>query len=85
MNRYGERVYDETVNRLTVIANESYEEFARTLQSEFEEDFGIKFGKVEAIDFARLIRVADDGTESRIGQDASRQIFGELNRQWLYQ
>jgi type III restriction enzyme len=25
----GERVHDETVNRLTVIANESYEEFAR--------------------------------------------------------
>ncbi len=78
VNRDGERVHDETVNRLTVIANESYEDFARTLQTEFEEDFGIKFGKVEAIDFARLVRIAEDGTESRIGQDASRQIFGEL-------
>lgn len=78
VNRAGERVHDETVNRLTVIANESYEDFARTLQTEFEEDFGIKFGKVEAIDFARLVRIAEDGTESRIGQDASRQIFGEL-------
>ena len=78
VNRSGERVHDETVNRLTIIANESYEEFARKLQSEFEEDFGIKFGKVEAIDFARLIRVSDDGTESQTGQDASREIFGEL-------
>jgi len=78
VNRNGERVHDETVNRLTVIANESYEDFARTLQTEFEEDFGIKFGKVEAIDFARLVRIAEDGTERRIGQDASRRIFGEL-------
>ncbi len=78
VNRAGERVHDETVNRLTVIAKESYEEFARTLQTEFEEDFGIKFGKVKAIDFARLIRITEDGSKSRIGQDASRQIFGEL-------
>ncbi len=78
VNQDGERVHDETVNRLTVIANESYEDFARTLQTEFEEDFGIRFGKVEAIDFAGLICIAGDGMESRIGQDASRQIWGEL-------
>jgi type III restriction enzyme len=40
VNETGERVHDE-VNRLTVIANESYEDFARSLQTEFEEDFGI--------------------------------------------
>ncbi len=43
VNETGERVHDETVNRLTVVANESYEDFARTLQTEFEEDFGIQF------------------------------------------
>lgn len=74
----GERVHDETVNRLTVIANESYEEFARTLQTEFEEDFGIRFGKVEKIAFAKLLRRAEDGTESEIGQDESAKIWGEL-------
>lgn len=74
----GERVHDETVNRLTVIANESYEDFARTLQTEFEEDFGIKFGKVEKIAFAALVRTAEDGTEAPIGQDASAQIWSEL-------
>ena len=56
--RAGERVHDETVNRLTVIANESYEDFARTLQTEFEEDFGIQFGKVEKIAFAKFVRRA---------------------------
>jgi type III restriction enzyme len=36
VNETGERVHDETINRLTVIANESYEDFARTLQTELK-------------------------------------------------
>jgi type III restriction enzyme len=78
VNEKGERVHDETVNRLTVIANESYEQFARTLQTEFEEDFGIRFGKVEKIAFAKLLRRAEDGTETEIGQDESGQIWNAL-------
>ena len=78
VNETGERVHDETVNRLTVIANESYEEFARSLQTEFEEDFGIQFGKVEKIAFAKLVRRADDGRETEIGQDESAKIWSEL-------
>ena len=78
VNETGERVHDETVNRLTVIVNESYEDFARTLQSEFEEDFGIQFGKVEKIAFAQLLRRQDDGTETPFGQDASAKLWGEL-------
>ena len=39
----GERCLDPNINRLTVIANESYEEFARQLQSEIEEECGVKF------------------------------------------
>ncbi len=70
VNETGERVHDETVNRLTVIANESYEDFARTLQTEFEEDFGIQFGKVEKIAFAKLVRRADgrNGNRNRAGR-----------------
>lgn len=78
VNQDGERIHDETVNQLTVVANESYEEFARTLQSEFEEDFGIRFGIVEKIVFAKLIRAAPDGTEQEIGQDASARIWDDL-------
>jgi type III restriction enzyme len=78
VNETGERVHDETINRLTVIANESYEDFARTLQTEFEEDFGIKFGRVEKIAFAKLVRRAGDGTEVELGQDQSAKIWGEL-------
>ena len=78
VNLEGERVHDETVNRLTVIANESYEEFVQTLQTEFEEEFGIQFGKVEKIAFAKLVRTGDDGTETEIGQEESAKIWSAL-------
>ncbi|MFT0892760.1 DEAD/DEAH box helicase family protein [Pseudochelatococcus sp. G4_1912] len=78
VNEHGERVHDESINRLTVIANESYEDFAKSLQNEFEEDFGIKFGRIEKIAFAKIVRVADDGTETPIGQEESGKIWHEL-------
>ena len=81
VNESGERVHDETVNRLTVVANESYEDFASKLQTEFEEDFGIRFGKVERISFAELVRVAGDGSENKIGQEESDRIWSELLEQ----
>lgn len=41
----GERCFDSNVNRLTVVANEAYEDFARALQNEITEETGIEFGK----------------------------------------
>jgi type III restriction enzyme len=38
VNQQGERVTEEGVNVLTVIANESYESYAKTLQNEYVED-----------------------------------------------
>lgn len=40
----GVRITDPSLNRLTIIANESYEEFAQTLQQEMEQQ-GLKFEK----------------------------------------
>lgn len=42
VNNDGERVVDKSINHLTIIANESYEDFAKTLQIEFEES-GLEF------------------------------------------
>jgi len=39
----GERVFDQKINRLTVIANEAYEDFAKALQKEIEDDCGVSF------------------------------------------
>jgi type III restriction enzyme len=78
VNEHGERVHDENINRLTVIANEAYEDFARALQKEFEEECGITFGKIDKIAFAKLVRKAEDGSEEAIGQDESAKIWKEL-------
>ena len=43
VNCNGKRVYDEKVNVLTVIPNESYQSFAATLQQEYRDECGITF------------------------------------------
>ena len=43
VNAQGERVHDKTINVLTVVANESYEDFAGQLQKEIEEDTDVSF------------------------------------------
>lgn len=45
VNNQGERVQDKRVNVLTVIPNESYENFAKALQQEIEDETGVKFDK----------------------------------------
>jgi type III restriction enzyme len=43
VNQEGERIFDRNVNKLTVIANESYDDFAKALQQEIEQDCGVDF------------------------------------------
>ena len=43
VNQSGKRIFDQNINRLTVIANESYDDFAKALQREIEEDCGVAF------------------------------------------
>lgn len=43
VNQDGERIHDRNINKLTVIANESYDDFAKKLQKEIEEDCGVQF------------------------------------------
>lgn len=38
----GERVQDEKINVLTVVANESYEQYVAKLQSEIEDEYGVE-------------------------------------------
>lgn len=56
----GKRVYGFEVNTLTVIANQSYEDFAKQLQIETEKDGGFKFGNIEHISFAGIPLIASD-------------------------
>lgn len=43
VDQTGTRTYDQNINRLTVIANESYDDFAKSLQKEIEDDCGVEF------------------------------------------
>src|SRR5258708_527438 len=77
VNQAGERVFDESINKLLVVANESYEDFARSLQEEYEEDCGVTFGKVPIQAFVRLAHVVD-GEERIVGREAAAEIWQSL-------
>ena len=78
----GNRVFDESVNKLFVMANESYEDFASALQTEYEEDCGVTFGKVPITAFAKLTQVVD-GTEKPIGRESASAIKAALVTQGM--
>jgi len=80
VDQNGLRVFDESVNKLYVMANESYEDFARALQTEYEEDCGVTFGKVPLTALAKLTRVVD-GNEQPIGRDWAEAVFAALVEQ----
>jgi len=77
VNQDGERIYDDTINKLTVIAGETFEDYAKGLQADIENDVGggFKFGRLERVAFARLI---DDTTGEPVGQEASAAIWQSL-------
>lgn len=80
VNQDGERIHDRQINRLTVVANEAYEQFARTLQAEYEEDTGQPFGVVPRIAFASLPLTAgpDEPLRATIGQQGSSDLWDHL-------
>jgi type III restriction enzyme len=80
VNQMGQRVFDESVNKLFVMANESYEDFARALQTEYEEDCGVTFGKVPITALARITHVVD-GEEKPIGRETAEIIKTALVEQ----
>lgn len=75
VNQNGERVFGFDVNTLTVMANESYEEFAKKLQKEIEEDTGIKFGLIEEHGFANLVLFDENGEEKYLGIEKSESLW----------
>ena len=77
VDQNGVRVFDESVNKLYVMANESYEDFARALQTEYEEDCGVIFGKVPLTAFAKLTRIIG-GNEVPIGREHALAINNSL-------
>ena len=73
----GFRVRDEAINRLVVIANESYEEFAKSLQGEYENDCGVTFGKVPITALAKLPTL-DGDREVPLGREQAMVLHKAL-------
>lgn len=77
VNNNGDRVMDDNINKLTVIARESYADFASGLQKEYEDDCGVTFGKVPKVAFSKIL-IPDIEEEKTIGRAASESIWNEL-------
>ena len=78
VNQDGERVYGFDTNTLTVMANETYEEFAIGLQKEIEKEEGIKFGVIEKHEFANITIQDEKGNISYLGANKSEDIQNYL-------
>jgi type III restriction enzyme len=78
VNQDGERVHGFEVNTLTVMANESYEDFVSQLQKEIEDEEGIKFGVVEKHLFANIVIETEDHKQAFLGAETSEKIWGHL-------
>ena len=79
VNQNGDRICDDQINRLTVIANESFENFAKGLQSDIEAAIdpngGFKFGRIASIAFAPLLN--PQGT-AYLSQEESVEIWNHI-------
>lgn len=79
VNQNGQRIFDQQLNKLYVVANERYEDFARTLQKEYEDDCGVTFGKVPKFAFAKLeTGTSPEGQPIVLGRDAGERLRTEL-------
>ena len=81
VNVDGQRVYDDSVNILTVIANESYADFSRKLQTEIEEETGIHFGgRIKNRDNRRVVRFQ----KSRALDPAFEELWDKIKHKTTY-
>jgi type III restriction enzyme len=78
VNQNGERLHGFEINTLTVIATESYEQYAEKLQKEIEDETGIRFGIVEAHQFAGITATGADGQPAPLGFEQSKVLWEHL-------
>lgn len=81
VNQEGQRLRGFEINTLTVIATESYEQFAENLQKEIEAETGIRFGIVEEHQFAAVVVTNADGKSTPLGFEQSKALWEHLKAQ----
>jgi type III restriction enzyme len=80
VDQTGARIRDDSLNKLYVMANESYEDFARALQTEYEEECGVTFGKISFRVLSKIPRV-QDGVQQPAGDTAALAVQLALREQ----
>lgn len=83
VDQSGLRLRGNEINTLTVIATESYEQFAENLQKEIEQDTGIRFGIVEPHQFATIKTANAQGDITPLGVEQSERIWQFLKDEKL--
>lgn len=74
VNQDGERMEDKHINILHVMANESFAEFADTLQKEIEQETGVKFGILQLSLFSGLTFTDTVTEEKQVTQEQAQMI-----------
>ncbi len=75
VNQDGERIEDKNINILHVMANESFAEFADTLQKEIEDETGVKFGVLQLDLFAGMVYEDKHEVERTVTPEQVQQIL----------
>ena len=81
VNANGQRIYSDSINVLTVVANESYADFSRKLQTEIEEETGIHFGgRIKNRDNRQAVRFQ----KSRALDPAFKELWDKIKHKTTY-
>ena len=78
VNQDGERIEDRNINILHVMANESFAEFASTLQKEIEEETGAKFGVLQLSNLIGLTWQEQVEVEHQMDETDAAMAYGAL-------
>lgn len=78
VNQDGERIEDRNINLLHVMANESFAEFAGTLQKEMEEETGIKFGILQLDMFSGMVFEETKIEETPLSEQQAAALISHL-------
>jgi len=80
VNQDGERIEDKNINILHVMANESFAEFADTLQHEIEDETGIKFGTLQISLFSGMKYTETKTVEKTITPEQAQKTVEVLKQ-----
>ncbi len=81
VDQSGERIEDKDINLLHVIANESFAEFAETLQKEIEDETGLKFGMIQISMFSGMIYEEKRTVEKTVTPVQAQEIISHFEKQ----